>query len=345
MQRIQNIQLGGPEKLIGWDDPRHVLQENGSLADQWWYLDDGDILCHPMLVLPSLQPFDTANAFAGCVTDQLATKADVLRAMHERVQLCQDPQTEFALRERLGVRRINHIRRVHGHNNLHERQAAIIFDEVGRKSLGGLFTRFTEDTSEQAALSASQSGIRYRRARNVACPAHPGALRPAKPSILCVIRGAGTVRLLPEQRDALHDSENATARLYLQKAAQAADESWQQTVQGYNGPTITNPTLLDIVATPHSMTMTNSELTFAPPRKSWLSAPQLQAQLSRLSDRTRLRRLKNNMHSKGAWQHVTRFEDICHTEVSHQWLHHLDACCVFTPRDCITNVQKKTGQS
>ena len=39
-----------------------------------------------------------------------------IRAMHERVQLCQDPQTESALlRESLGVSRINHILRVHGH--------------------------------------------------------------------------------------------------------------------------------------------------------------------------------------------------------------------------------------
>ena len=41
------------------EDPRHALQENGDPAD-FWCLDDGDILFHPMLVLPSLQAFDTA---------------------------------------------------------------------------------------------------------------------------------------------------------------------------------------------------------------------------------------------------------------------------------------------
>ena len=60
-QRVQNFQLGGPEKLIGADDPRHAMQENGGLAD-FWYFDNGDILCHPILVLPCLQSFDTANA-------------------------------------------------------------------------------------------------------------------------------------------------------------------------------------------------------------------------------------------------------------------------------------------
>ena len=37
------------------------------------------------------------------IADQLLAKADVIRATHERVQLCQDPQTVFApLRESLG---------------------------------------------------------------------------------------------------------------------------------------------------------------------------------------------------------------------------------------------------
>ena len=53
------------------------------------------------------------------------------------------------------------------------------------------------------------------------------------------------------------------------------------------------------------------------PWKNRLSALPLQAQLSRLTDRTRLRRLKNTLYSKGAWQQVTRIEDLCHTHVSH----------------------------
>ena len=57
------------------------------------------------------------------------------RAMHERVQLCQDPQTEFALRESLGASRINHILRVHGHTILEEQRSAAIYDEIGQQSL------------------------------------------------------------------------------------------------------------------------------------------------------------------------------------------------------------------
>ena len=70
------------------------------------------------------------------ITDQLLAKADVIRAMHERVQLCQDPQTDFALvRERLGVSRVNHIMRVHCRTILQEKRAAEIYDEVGQRSL------------------------------------------------------------------------------------------------------------------------------------------------------------------------------------------------------------------
>ena len=78
-----------------------------------------------------------------------------------------------------------------------------------------------------------------------------------------MIQDAATAGLLPEQPlsarldtvieaataaflDALDNSEKPKARLYLQKAAQAADYSWQQTIQGHNGLTITNPTVPEI---------------------------------------------------------------------------------------------------
>ena len=143
LQESANIQNGGPEKRTGAHDPRHALQKNGGLADLW-YMDDGDTMCHPILVPSFLRAFDVANskvgaernpqkteviyfvndldaappewrpgdvqnmarvstATAGSITlgvpvgprqyiaEQLLGKADVIRAMHERVQLCQDP--------------------------------------------------------------------------------------------------------------------------------------------------------------------------------------------------------------------------------------------------------------
>ena len=73
MQESANFQLGGPEKLTGTHDPQHALQKNGSLADQW-YLDDGDIMCHPVLVLLFLQDFDVANARVGAERNPLKTE-------------------------------------------------------------------------------------------------------------------------------------------------------------------------------------------------------------------------------------------------------------------------------
>ena len=137
MHRIHNFLLGGPQNLTGADDPRRTLQEHGGLAD-FWFVDDGDILCHPILVPSYIHVFDAANEKVGAernpqktevirkidevrlhasvstvaagsttlrvaegprqfITDQLLAKADVIRAMHARVQLCQDSQTDFAL--------------------------------------------------------------------------------------------------------------------------------------------------------------------------------------------------------------------------------------------------------
>ena len=145
LQRVSNFQLGGLEKLTGADDPRLALQENGRLAGLG-YMDDGDIMCHPVLMHCYFHEFDDANAKVGeernlhkkeviyyvddqgaappewkvddvrklatvstvtagsttlgvavgprqFIAERLLAKAHVIRAMHGRVHLCQDPQT------------------------------------------------------------------------------------------------------------------------------------------------------------------------------------------------------------------------------------------------------------
>ena len=64
LQESTNVQLGRPEKLTGAHDPQHALQKNRGLADLW-YMDDGDVMCHPILVLSFLQEFDVDNAKVG----------------------------------------------------------------------------------------------------------------------------------------------------------------------------------------------------------------------------------------------------------------------------------------
>ena len=121
--------------------------------------------------------------------------------MHERVQLCQDPQTEFALlRESLGAIRTNHILSVYGYTNLQEQRAAEFFDELGQRSLEMLFPGFMEDSMVQATLNADQSGIGHKKARGIAAPAHLGALIAARPRIRALIQDAVLAGLLLQQR-------------------------------------------------------------------------------------------------------------------------------------------------
>ena len=67
-----------PEKLSSVHDPHHALQKSGGLADQW-YMDDGDIVRHPILVLPFLQDFDVANARVGAEWNPLKNRSHLLR--------------------------------------------------------------------------------------------------------------------------------------------------------------------------------------------------------------------------------------------------------------------------
>ena len=103
-----------------------------------------------------------------------------------------------------------------------------------------------------ASISAGQSGIGFKRARDIAVPTHLGALTAAKPHILAMTRDGVWAGFLPKpplgtrlaavaetttstNLGALAGEDQATAKLYVQKAAQAADDDWLQTVQGLQG--------------------------------------------------------------------------------------------------------------
>ena len=193
------------------------------------------------------------------VPDQFLSKADVIRTMHERLQLCQDPQTVFALlRESLGVSRVNHMLRVHGHTILEEQSADGAYDEIGQRSLERLFPGLTEDSTTQATLRAGQPGIGFKGARDISAPAHLGPLIAAKarhplydPRLqsgraFCLSRSWRRLSKVVETAtstylSALGQRRQATARLYVQKAAQAADETWEPTVSELQGPRLREP--------------------------------------------------------------------------------------------------------
>ena len=126
----------------------------------------------------------------------------------------------------------------------------------------------------------------------------------------------------------------------------AVDEAWQQTVSGLQRPSVANPTIASLEhPSSASQEEDSDDMDFSTPRKSRQCGPQLQAQLSRLTDRSRLRRLKDTLVSKSVWQQVTWIEDLCHAQVSHKWLCQLGACAgsVLTPHDFFANAQKRLG--
>ena len=105
-----------------------------------------------------------------------------------------------------------------------------------------------------------------------------------------------------------------------------------ETVSGHNGPVVTNPTVSELEHFSSASQEDDGDDT------DFSSSPLGKADSVR-------RRLKNTLHSKGAWHKVARIEDLCHTHVSHKWVYHLEACAVsvLTPHDYITNVQKRLG--
>ena len=214
-QRISNFQRGGTDKLTGADDPRHAFQQNGDLADLW-YVDDGDTLCQRTWTQPHLsgklmtrgswplsplQPLEAPHSeslWDPTIADQLLAQADV-RCARANPALSGPADGIWFLRGSFGVSRSNHVLRVHGHTILVEKRAAEIYDEVGQRSLERLFPEFTEDSSEQATLSAGQSGRGYKRVRDIATPAYLGALIAAKPRIQAMVQDVVTAGLLPQQ--------------------------------------------------------------------------------------------------------------------------------------------------
>ena len=74
-QTARNVQLPAwrPGEAYRSRRLQHALQKNGGLADLW-YMDDGDIMCHPILVPSFLQEFDVANATAGAERNPQKTK-------------------------------------------------------------------------------------------------------------------------------------------------------------------------------------------------------------------------------------------------------------------------------
>ena len=171
-------------------------------------MDDGDLMCRPIAVLPFLQELDVANARVGgernplkteviyCVNDldaatpewkigdvrslaktpaftagsiafgiavgspqfimhQLLSKADVIRAMHERIRRQSSPSFQKVWASSVSTASCGFT----ATKILEEQRAAAVYDEIGQRSLERLFPGLTEDSMTQATLSGGQSRI------------------------------------------------------------------------------------------------------------------------------------------------------------------------------------------
>ncbi len=403
-------------------DPRHEIQAFGGVAD-FWYLDDGDILCDPMLVCPLLQRYDRTDAEVGglrnrpkseviymvdeatlalyadpwqletvktlaavrtpdesgltlgvttgsaeAVEEQLQQKVSVVKAIHERIAVCSDVQTEHVLsRQSLGVSRVNHILRVHGHL-LHERDSLKGFDEATRCAMDRLFAGLSDESHEQATLGASLGGLGWRRASDTALAANLGALVTAAPKIKNMAAAAvhagllapGRVEAKLEDKTAraeaaflasLDELERVKAEDFLSRAKAAAAAQWEQVLQGQGSvagsapradATFSNPD--EHAAAPHNTTDDGGR---ADPDSSArrLSAPLVQKELSKLRDCTRLRALEQLLASQENWPQLDRLKELRRPEVCHKWLWHLDSSrgAVLGEPDYVANVQRRLG--
>ena len=296
----QNFHLGGPEKLTGADDPRHALQEHVGLANPW-YMDDGDIMCHPILVPSYLHEFDDANAKVGaerhpqkteviyCVDDfgaappewkidevrKLATVSTVTAGSNTlggrgtptvncRPALGQDKRSNARTcpvvsvpahriwSPSLGVSRINHILRVHGHSIFQENRAAAIYDEGGQWS-----------TAWCKSHSAQASSEEDTEARVTLRPQHTWEHSWQQPPP-------------PISKQLMTKTEPRPSCMF-RKLPRQQTKRWQQTVDGHNGPSVTNPTVSELEH-PSSVSQgdDSDDMDFSStPQKSRLSAPQL----------------------------------------------------------------------
>lgn len=403
-------------------DPRHEIQAFGGIAD-FWYIDDGDILCDPRLVCPLLQSYDTMDAVTGglrnrtksdviyfadsdtltanstlwrldevrnlasvrtpdesgltlgvatgtaeAVDAQLERKVQVVTAMHERVAVCNDVQTEHVLcRQSLGVGRVNHILRVHGHELL-ERGSLTGFDDATRTVMDRLFPGLGPESHEQASLGAALGGLGWRRATDTALPANLGALIMATPKVRTMAAAASHAGLLaPGQVEAriaariaraeaaylasLDELERVKAEEFLTKARDAAEHQWQQILSGNGSAGPEAPRAHAEYAGPDELAPSTipdaQDGGSADPETSSrrLTAPHLQKELSKLRDCTRLRALDGSLRSQCNWAQADRLRELRHKDTSHKWLWHLNSSdgAVMTEADYVLNIQRRLG--
>ena len=298
------------------------------------------------------------------VATQVDQKAQVVRAVHQRTEVCSDAQTEHVIsRQSLGVCRVNHILRVHGHDLLEAGDSLQQFDSAAELAMDRLFPGTTAEGLRQAALAAPKGGLGWRWAADVARPANLAAMLAAGPLIRAMARDASFAGLIPHGLiehgleeatrvmavafcEGLHEKERARAEGFLIRAEHAAGQQWAAIQKGHGWLATASPDVdVSYDADNELAAAAPSDQDGDPPESQALTSARLQKALCDLADCTHLRQLEHTLEQQGQWSQLARLRELRHPQVSHQWLWHLDPAkgAVLTEVDYVTCVQKRIG--
>ena len=188
--------LHSPLTLGSREDSDHYVNDLHAVPPDWR---NGDVrsMAKTSAVTDGSITLGVAVGSRQFIAEKLLSKADVTRATHERVQLCQDPQTEFPPPRESGSWPYQPHPAGRPHNP-GGTECSGCLRRNWQRSLERFVLGLTADSvTPEATLSASQSGIKFKRARDIAAPAQLGALIAAKSRIQGMIRDAVLAGPLP----------------------------------------------------------------------------------------------------------------------------------------------------
>ena len=367
-----NPQVGGTRNIIKTEVVYYATDAQMAEHSEEWHLAHVRAMATVRMATDPGMTLGVAVGPRGKVEEQLRQKVQVVRAMQERVAICQDAQTEHVLnRESLGVGRVNHILRVHGDALVEAGDALAAFDASTKAEMSRLFPGLTDEGHEQASLAVRAGGLGWRRASDIARAANLSALVMARPFVRHMAAEATRAGLLREGSvearldrkiqavadgylRTLDEADRAQATNFIEKAREAAERNWQQVAVGAR-EAVAAPALDvtfddgDADQASGSPTRSNEDEneddgSRAASRRP-LTAQHLQRELAKLGDRTRLRSLEATLRRQCDWGQLEELRDLRHKHTSHKWIHHLDARrgSVLSQADYIINVQRRLG--
>ena len=329
-----------------------------------WRLDEVRALATVRTALDPGLTLGVAVGPEGKIDEQLRQKAQVMRAMQERVAIVQDVQTEHVLnRDSLGVGRVNHILRVHGHQLAEADGALAAFDTTAKAEMARLFPGLTDESHEQASLAMKAGGLGWRRASDVARAANLSALVMARPFVRSLAAESTKAGVLPagvleawldaKTREVeesflltLDEADRPKATEYLALARETAERNLGLLSAGLGAaPELSVSFAQGDTDDTASRPLAELEEDHGRPRRRQLNAAHLQRELSQLADRTRLRALEATLRRQCNWAQLEELSDLRHEQMSHQWVLHLDSKrgSVLNQADYVFNIQKLLG--